>query len=251
MIFEHPVFFYLWIAPHLLLIPLAILMFRKSRHKEFPIFFSYVLFEFVQFCVVFSMHALKVSYKLNLKTDLFARAGSIALHFGILQQLFHAPLANNLTLQRTTARILNWLTAVLIVLAALFIGLIYYKIPGFRMLQDYLTIEVCNVAQCGLLVLVFLWHRYLGIRMSSCVFGIALGMGLVAGSEPLMHIFKDFVRGEASRTVDCVQMAFFHAAVLIWLYFVGIRQEPPRPGNLGQLGQGREYAETLERIAHL
>ena len=37
------VYLYLWIAPHLLLVPVAILMLRRRLHKEFPIFFFYLL----------------------------------------------------------------------------------------------------------------------------------------------------------------------------------------------------------------
>jgi hypothetical protein len=219
-IFEHPLFYYLWIAPHLLLIVVATLMFRKSRHKNFPIFFSYLIFEFLQFCVIFSLYCLRTPFQTYRQVDILLRAGSIALHFAILQELFGSPLANNSALRQVMAPILKWLTVVLILLAAVFIGWTYYGTPGLRLLQGYVSIEAFNIAQCGLLVLVFLWYRYLGVKMSSPVFGIALGLGLVAGSEPLIHVLKDTVTRRSSQIVDYVQMAIFHVAVLVWLYFV-------------------------------
>ena len=47
--------YYLWIAPHLLLVPLLILSIRRGVHRQFPIFTAYLAFEFIQFVALFTI----------------------------------------------------------------------------------------------------------------------------------------------------------------------------------------------------
>ncbi len=241
---------YLWIAPHVLLLAVAIVMLRKKLYKDFPIFFTYLLFEFVQFCVLFTMLTRNAPLSLYVKIDLFDRAGDIALRFGILQELFGAPLAHNFPMRWKVSRILNSLTVVLVVLAAVSIGSLYSSIFGFRFPQAYTVVGVLNTAQCGVLVLVFLWHRFLGLRMSSFTFGIAAGMGLVVGFEPFMQVLKTMVAVQHGRLVTIVSMAVYHIAVLAWLYFALAREEVTADADAA-LAQLVEHAADIGRIARL
>jgi len=239
---------YLWIGPHVLLLGVAAAMFRNSRYRNFPIFFTYLVFESLQFWVLFGLYLRKLPIQTYTNVDLLLRAGSSALHFGVLQELFESPLTNDASLRRVTAPILRWITALLVLLAAVFIASIYYHIPGQRLLQPYLSVEAFNVAQCGLLVLVFCWHRYLRVRIAHFALGVMLGLGLVAGSEPLIHVWREYVSNQNSKIVDCVQMGVFHVAVLVWLCFA--LASDAAGGVISSLcvPQG---AEGIERIAQL
>lgn len=223
-----PLYTYLWVAPHLLLVAVAVVMFRKSLHREFPIFFSAVIYEFLTFAILFIT-------RLNAplwytKVDFYTRAGSTAFHFGILQELFEAPLLHNAALRRTSARILRWVTGSLIVLALVFIGLEYYNSQGHRLFPPFATLEAMGIAQCFVLVLVFLWHRFLGLRMSDFAFGIAAGVGLTAALELLIAAWKDLVG--PSRAGDYLQMGIYHCTVLIWLYYaLAYKNEPSGSGD--------------------
>ncbi len=244
------IWFYLWSAPHFLLLAVAVVMYRKGMHKTFPIFFSYLLFEFLEFCLLFMVPYLKVPVAMYVKIDLVDRAGGIALHYGIFQELFEAPLAHSTALRRDAVRIMRWVTITLIVLASLSIGTLYSSIFGHRFPQAYTIVETLNAAQCGGLVLVFLWHRFLGLRMSSSVFGIALGMGLVVGFEPLMLALKTLVAVPSGRIVDIASMIAYHVAVLIWLYYAQAREKNPSISDAA-LPQLIEQAADMGRIVHL
>lgn len=241
---------YLWIAPHVLLLAVAVVMFRKKLYKDFPIFFAYLLFEFLQFCLLFTMAYLKMPATAYAKIDLLDRAGDIALRFGILQELFASPLAHNFAMRRKVGRILNWVTVVLVALAALSIGALYSSIFRIRFPQAYTVVEAFNAAQCGVLVLVFLWHRFLGLRMSSFAFGIAVGMGLVVGFEPLMLALKTLVAPPIGNITDIVSMTAYHVTVLVWLYFALAREKATADANAA-LPQLVEHAADMGRIAHL
>jgi len=251
MAFQHVIWLYLWVTPHLLLAAIAVLMFRKGLHKDFPIFFSYLLFEFLQFCFLFAVRPREGAPSLMyIRVDMFTVAGSVALRFGTLRELFESPLARSVPLRQAMARILNWGTVVLVGLASVFIGALYYNILHHRVFAGYVVIEALNTAQCGLLALVFLWHRFLSLRMSPFAFGIAVGMGLVAGLEPFLRALNDSLGARYLRVPDLLQMGVYHAAVVIWLYFALVREEVTTDSKAA-LPDLREWAADLGRIIHL
>ena len=248
MVSLHIIWLYLWVAPHVLLAAVAAVMLRNRRHRDFPIFFSYVLFEILQFCTLFVMSRLEsVSASMYLRMDLLGRAGSIAFRFGMIQEMLEAPTAHCAPLRRNIARMLRCTAVVLALLAVVFIGSVYSWNFHDMIVPTYAINQALNIVQCGLLALVFLWHRYLGIKMQHIVVGIALGMGLVAGLEPLLHALKDFLAAD-SRIVDLLQMGAYHVSVLIWLYFARVREEVTSESAVASLSDARKWAAELGRI---
>ena len=255
---QHFIYRYLYVAPHVLLIPLAIVMFRKGLHRQFPIFFSYLCYEFLQSCVFYPIYSrlMILPMWLYLDLDMFFRAGDIVFHFGILQELFESPVKHNDSLRQTSSRILKWVTVALVVIASAFIGFLYYT-QSHLLPPSYASIEALNIAQCFLLVLVFLWHRFLGLRMSTFAFGIALGLGLTASLDPLFHAWKDSMSMEKAFIPDFLMMATYHCSVLIWLYYALASDKDtlrsgkgtPRSGSGGgSLIEMRESAVEMERL---
>lgn len=250
------VYQYLWIVPHVLLVPLALLMLFRGLYREFLIFFSYVVYEFLQFCVLgalflsFRQHSNLISPQMYLKIDLFSRAGDIALHFGIIHELFVSPVAESAPLRRVATRIANWVTLLLVVLAAVFIAALYYNSVGHRLLPAYLTFEALNIAQCGLLVLVFLWYGFLRLSMSPFAFAIAVGMALIVGTEPLIHAWKDSLAMKNSDTPDLVYMACYHVSLLLWIYYA-LKHDKRLGGGTPLPPDFRDRAADLERVTRL
>jgi hypothetical protein len=240
-------FLYLWIVPHLLLLAVAIVMFRKKLHKQYPIFFLYLLFGFLEFCVVFTMSRLNVPAALYVKVDLMGRIGDAALSFGIIQELFAAVLVDLGPMQNPMVRVLRWTTVALVLLASLFIATLCYSSVNPGSFRPYWSMEALDIAQCSLLFLVFLWHRFLGVRMRSLTFGIALGMGLVAAVDLVALAFKTSMVVLNGRMLDMLNMAAYHAAVLTWLYFALVRGSVAI-GSLAFLTQLHERATELGRL---
>jgi hypothetical protein len=245
-------FRYLYIAPHVLLIPVAIVMYRKGLHRQFPIFFSYLLYELLEFCVFYPIVTRLVILPMRLYLDLdqLSRAGDIVLHLGILQELFESPLKNSDSLRQTGAHTLKWVTVALVVMASAFIGFGYYT-QSHRLPRSYAEIEALNIATCFLLVFVFLWHRFLGLKMSTFAFGIALGLGLTAGLEPLFQSWKDSMFMERTFIPDLLQMATYHCSVLVWLYFVFAREKVTSQSIAAPLAEIRRSAADMGRIVRL
>jgi hypothetical protein len=240
---------YLWVAPHVLLAAAAAVMLHSRRHREFPVFFSYLLFEILQFCILFAMsrRLVSVSVPTYLEIDLLGRAGSIAFRFGIIQEMLEAPVAHCAPLRRTIARMLRCAAAVLALLALVFIGSVYSWNLREMIIPAYAINQTLNILQCSLLAFVFLWHRYLGLKMQKLVVGIALGMGLVAGLEPLLHALENS-RAVEPQLFNLLRMGAYHVSALIWLYFASVRQEVPSDPAVASFPDARKWAGELERI---
>jgi len=212
------------------------------------VFFAYVLFEVVQFCVLFAMCRLSsVTVSTYQGVDLLGRAGSIAFRFGIIQEILQAPVAHDPSLRRATAWILRCTAAFLALLAALFIGSVYSWNFSQMVFPAYAVRHILDLVQCALLALIFLWHRFLRLRMQDFVVGVALGLGLVAGLEPLLDALKDF-RAVDSQVVDLLQLGTYHVAVLIWLFFARVQEEFTSCADVGSLSDARKWAVELGRV---
>ncbi len=248
MVLQHYIWLYLWVAPHVLLAAVAAVMVRTWRHKDYPIFFSYLLFEILQFCILFAMSRMdSVPGSIYQPIDLFFRAGSIAFRFAIIQEMLEASVARSPSLRKTMAWILRCSAAVLGMLAIAFIGSVYSWSVSRMIVPAYAVNQTFNILQCGLLALVFLWHRFLGLKMRHFSVGIALGMAWVAGLEPLMDTMRNF-RVAAPQFVDLLEMGAYHISVALWLYFAQAKAESPSSFVVASFSDARKWALELGRF---
>ena len=251
MILQHYIWLYLWVAPHVLLAAVAIVMVRTRRHQDYPIFFSYLLFEIVQFCILFVMSRMEsVPWSTYQQIDLFGRAGSIAFRFAIIQEMLEASVARSPSLRRTMAWILRCSAVVLAMLAVVFIGSVYSWSVRQMIFPAYAVNQTFNILQCGLLALVFVWHRFLGLKMRHFSVGIALGMAWVAGLEPLLDAMKNF-RVAAPQFVDLLEMGAYHISVVLWLYFAQAKAESASSFAVASFLDARKWALELGRFRSL
>jgi hypothetical protein len=83
-----------------------------------------------------------------------------------------------------------------------------------------------NVVLCGLIVFIFVFAAHFHLRWPRPVFGITLGFGIVA-SAYLAHwaLMADWLLGQKSYLLDFVIMAMYQVCVLIWFYYLLVRQK--------------------------
>jgi hypothetical protein len=242
---------YLWIAPHLLLLGVAFFMCRNGRYRQFPFFFTYVVFEILQFAALFAMgRSNAISLAVYTETDLLCRTGSLALHFGIIKELFESPLAEYPGLRKAVARPLHTASILFVVMASGLTALVYAGEWSATVIQPYVLEQIIDTAQCGLLVVFFAWHRFLGVWMKDTAFGIAIGMGLVTGLGPVLHALRYYVDPNSGVT-NLVTGAGFHVSVLIWLYFTRAPERASKITGSYQSIDMREWSAELARFSRL
>ena len=152
---------YLWIAPHALQIIIAIVMLRRGLFREFPMFFTYTVFQILEEGTLFILdHSAAVSGYQYWCAHSVGLAIDIALRFAILFEVFTSVLRNYPGLKQL-CRILFRGAVLVLLFAAITVAA---RAPQFGMFPFLTRIHVLDlsvdVMQSGLLILAqpFLWH---------------------------------------------------------------------------------------------
>ncbi len=228
--------YYLWIAPHILQGIILFAMLRRGLHRQFPMFFLYTGFEMLQSGLLFAVSQY-VSYFGSVYFQVYAvgLALSTALRFGVIHELFSHFFQRYPALSGAGRLLFRAMTVILLLVA---VGLAV-SAPGS--VQDdsltgsaYLSLNTMtfvadravSILQCGLLIALFLFSRYFALAWRSPVFGIALGMGAFASAELAMSAIRLCFHADP-HDFDMPSMGAYHLCVLVWiLYILRVEREP-------------------------
>jgi hypothetical protein len=214
--------FYLWIAPHLLLAAVAVILWKRRLRANFPVFVLYVWYEIAEFIVLFTISVTRLHQQLwYLPVFLVTSAISAALRFGVIQEIF-----NNIFQEQgkvdSLARVsLRWTTGFLLLGAVLFSLFASGQTSNSLLAGAAWIGRGIAIIQCGLVLFLFLFSRVIGVSLQGCVFGIALGFGILSSVELANWALHT---GELSvpmaRVLNLLPTGGYHIAVLIWLGYL-------------------------------
>jgi hypothetical protein len=249
----HFLFWYLWIAPHLLLSVFLWIFLGRGLQKQSPIFCAYVLCELAQFVVLISFSLYGIWHAgplLNVYRWILVWSSGIIslLSFGVIYELVNQLILSRSTLGRTLRPVMRWSAAILVLLTAVVsarLGVTVERVVNAFSVLDFST----SALQVGLLLVLFLFSRVLRVSWRSLPFGIALGLGILGCVElstaPLFSVF-------AHRYVfiDVVRMAGFQVCVLVWLgYLIFPERGPKFKGKPPQESELESWNVELQRMA--
>jgi len=218
---------YLWLAPHILQVALAGLIWRRGLHKLFPVFVAYLIFEAIE---EFTLYGLDVLPSVSGET--FWRAFCVGLiiegfvKLGVIGELFFHLLRPWPAIAKVGSRLITGAGAALVLLASLAAALVvpdntHWLISGSHILQ-----QTFYIVECGVLVFLFSFAAYFKLAWDSRVFGIALGIGVLS-CEHLASWAVMANGGLLDRRylLDFLNMATYHVCVLIWFYYLLVPQK--------------------------
>lgn len=212
-------FFYLWIAPHVLLAVLAIVMIRRKLFRQFPAFFLYTVYEVLQFLALFTMDRIdSVSQDQWGTAELVGRTGSMILRFAVVHEIFSHVFQSYPALKAFGGVLFRWATVVLMIIAVMIVGFSSGNdLDRFKIVYAILDRAV-SIVQCGLLVLLVLLARFLSFPWTSYAFGIALGLGFFASVDlGISAIRAQYGVVAGYEILNSIAMATYHCCVLFWV----------------------------------
>jgi len=218
-----PLFYYLWIAPHVLLAAILLLIARRKLRRQFPMLFLYTAFEIVQFGVLFTLW-LRYGHFGPEYNRLFAggTAVSSALRFGVIYEVFGQLFADYPALTETGKTLFRGVTIVLLLAG---VGLAIFM-PGksisLLMLAAKTLDRTVSLLQCGLLLSLFIFSRHFALSMRSHAFGIALGLGTYASVQLATSAVLLYVGRATNPLPNLIIMGAYHCCILIWIYYLAI-----------------------------
>jgi hypothetical protein len=246
---------YLWLAPSVLSLLLAVCLWHSGTYRRFPFFFAYLILVPLE---QFSLYALDLSPSVS--GIAWWRAfwiGTIlegVLKFAVLAELLHEILQSWPSVAKLVRKLVSGCGAFLVLFAA---GGAAFAAPDntpWLVGGAHILSQTLYLTEAGLIVSIFLVAAFFRIPWERATFGIALGFAL-AWCEHL--VVWALVTGGIVRNrgwEDFTNMSTYHVTVLIWCYYllvpqkVSTRQDPPsKPPEEENLN---DWNRELERLIH-
>ena len=241
---------YLWIAPHLLLAVVAVLLWKRRLHIEFPVFVVYVWYEIAEFIVLFAISGTGPHHRVwYFRVFLITLAISVALRFGVIQEIFNNMFQEQGKLDSLARVSLRWTTGFLL-LGAVLIPIFASGQTSNNLIADLAWLgRGIAIIQCGLVLFLLVFSRLYGLSVQSYLFGIALGFGILSSVELANWAMRaEGPSVSTARALNLLTTGGYHIAVLIWLgYLIAPARVMVQPHEL-PAGDVHHWNTELERF---
>jgi hypothetical protein len=247
------IWYYCWAAPHVLQIVVLWAMLHRKLHRQFPAFFLYTVVEILQFATLLTISSSHLGFGDTYFRVYAAGLGlSTVFRFGVIHEVLTELFQSYPVLRRPGTWLFRAVTVALIALAlTLSVGPPGNSSTTFIALIQNLD-RSASLLQAGLLLALFSLSRYFDLSWRSPMFGIALGVGIVASIQLMIEAIRAGFGATGHRTLNLIAMAAYHCCVLVWLYYF-MRPEPKSQLTTNQLPENnleawnRELEQLLQR----
>jgi hypothetical protein len=222
---------FLWIAPHVLLAILAVVLCKRRMYREFPVFFAYVLYEIAEFILLFALYSVSGDGKQYAYAYCATLLLSIALRFGVIDEVSKDLFRESEFLKVAARRSLQCVTGLLFLVGVL---LAVYA-PGDNSVRWIAGVSVVNrgaaMVQCGLLLSLLLFSRFLGVSWRGTAFGITLGLGVLTSVDLATYALRaEFTSKVGEEFLNLLIPGTYLVSVLIWIgYLLTPELQPATP----------------------
>jgi len=218
---------YLWVAPNVVLLILALLLLRRGSYRKYPFFFAFAAVGAAGQLTVYAADVLPsvtawVWWRI-LWTDLVAEG---LLKFALIGEIFGQVFDPYPALTKLGKFLIRGVGSSLVLAAALAAAYAPRNSPYGIVLGAHLLEQTIFLIEAGLLLFIFLFAAYFRLAATRPVFGIALGLGVSAcvhlGTWAILA--NGWLPDDRRSLLDMLNMATYHVAVLIWAYCLLVPQ---------------------------
>ena len=213
---SHATAMFLWWAQPTLQSVVAAVLWRRKIHRQFPVFFYFLLAQVVNFAITYPLYH-NATYKWYFLAYWSGEAANAILGFKVIHEIFLDVFRPYHALKDLGTPIFKWAGAVM-----LLVSVVVAASNSFR--QDPVVHAVTTLeravfmVQFGLILFLILFSGFLGVSRRQTSFGIALGFGLFAGTDLMLLAMK--AGGLVlNNTYNLVNMLAYNSAVIIWLTY--------------------------------
>jgi hypothetical protein len=245
---------YLWVAPNVLLLVLAALIWRRKLSKQYPVFLFLAVVSAIEQLTVYIADLLP---SVNGETWYYIFGGGLLVEalikFALIGEIFGVLLGMYPSLAKLGRLLISGVGATLLTLATAVAAYTPENNTYWIVSHVHIFEQTIYMIDCGLILFLFGFAAYFKLRWSRPAFGIILGLGISA----CVHLATwavmanpDFSTPYHVRLVF-LNMATYHLCVLIWSYYLLVPQKvvptPPVPSPEHNL---EVWNQELERLLH-
>jgi hypothetical protein len=216
----------LWIAHPVLELSLAGIMFWRRLHRTFPAFFAYIVFQVVNFLVLFPIYqwgsgpnATDRAITAYFDAYWISAAISVAIGFKVIHEIFLDMLRPYPNLKDLGTLLFKWAALVMLLVAMVVAVASQPSQQGADepLVQAVIIMQRCvRFIQCGLILFLLFFSRHMGVSRRQLSFGIALGFGSFACVE-LVGLALVSGRLIHHPTVNVITTPAYTLVILIWI----------------------------------
>lgn len=213
-----------WIAGPLLQITLLAFMFQHKFHKEFPRFFSYIIFQILKTaCLFLAYRYLGDNY---FEAYWTGNALSVTFAVAVMDEILRSLLREYGGIRILATTIFRWscgLLCLLAIVSAISSG----ETSGDRVVAAVFGFDrSMRLMEVGLFLLLMVLCRLLKDCWRQPVFGIALGFGVFASVELILVSFVMWHGGRHAETISLLKSLAYNVVTLVWIGY--LRLEPQK-----------------------
>jgi len=222
---------YLWVAPNLLSALLAVMLWKRDLLGQFRTFFLYACYNTMQWAVLYTIDLSEstppVYYWVALCVGLVVEC---IILFLLVSDIAADVFGSYAAIAHFGRLLIRWGCGVLLLVATVVMALAGEENPAAQLIPASHKLQLgMSVVVTGLLLLLFGMAAYFHLRWDHRFFGIAFGLGIIASVHLATWAIMANGKMPSHRPwLDMFNMATFHVAVLLWLYYLLV----PKPARV-------------------
>ena len=210
---SHTVALYLWCAQPILQSVVAVILWHRKMHKQFPVFFLFLLVQVANFAIIFPLW-LVGDFKMYFVVFWLGEAANAVLGFKVIHEIFLDVFRPYHTLKDLGTLLFKWAGVVMLLVSV--VVAFSNSFDQSPLVHAVTTLQrSVRIVQFGLILFLLLFSRFLGVSRKQVSFGISLGFGLFAGVELMLMALNSggFVM---QGNLNLVNMVTLILAILVW-----------------------------------
>jgi hypothetical protein len=242
---SHTVFLYLWCAQPILQSVVAVILWRLKLHKQFPVFFLFLLAQVANFAVIFPLWRTG-NYGLYFWPFWLGEAVNAVLGFKVIHEIFLDVFRPYHTLKDLGTLLFKWAGVVMLLVSV--VVAFSNSFDQSPLVHAVTTLQrSVRIVQLGLILFMLLFSSFLGVSRKQVSFGISLGFGLFAGVELMLMALNSggFV---SMGNLNLINMVTLILAILVWLGY-SLSRKAVRVGAVNHL-QTQRWEQGLADLQH-
>jgi hypothetical protein len=233
-----------WMACIILQVLLALVLVTRRIWGKYPVFSAYVFF---------SLFEAGILYVLSEKTMMYfyifwiCEAIGIFLGLAVVREIFINLFSPHPALRKLATLIFRGAVLALLVLAG---GIIYAQSADARGIANavLLAAEATRIIEVGLIMFLFLSSSAFGLHWRQNLFGIALGLGMVAAVELVTVSFVGHVSPGAVQALSLIRVSSFGMSLLIWTGYLWAPERTLATVEVPQRAQLEQWNQAVMEL---
>jgi hypothetical protein len=199
-------------------------MVRREIRRDFPLFFSYAIFQIIQNVLLFVLRPFYSQYFFTYWVTVIL---AVLIEFTVMYEIFSHVFRPYEALRRIAMVLFRW-AALVLVMVAVVTAAGNGASSLHKVMATILALErSIRVMQVGLVLFLFLFSQQVGLTQRHRVFGISLGFGITAAVDLTTVTMASSMNAGSHYGLAFLSSGAFVAAAGVWAYYMTI-QEPVR-----------------------